>query len=59
MNYISQEREELNVLIMMDCPKLPDSVSFQPSRHETQDILQVNYPLMILDIIYTCYWGAE
>ena len=37
---------------MMDCPKLPDSVSFQPSRHETQDILQVNYPLMILDIIY-------
>ena len=52
MNYISQEREELNVLIMMDCPKLPHSVSFQPSRHETQDILQVNYPLMILDIIY-------
>ena len=44
---------------MMDCPKLPDSVSFQPSRHETQDILQVNYPLMILDIIYTCYWGAK
>ena len=52
MNYISQEREELNVLIMMDYQKLPHTVSFQPSRHETQDILQVNYPLMILDIIY-------
>ena len=51
MNYISQEREELNVLIMMDYQKLPHIVSFQPSRHETQDILQVNYPLMILDII--------